>query len=319
MKLTCFVKPPEFRNRLMMMVGVLLKRLEKLISKEVRTDAVCCCRGNAWRSDKRGGKGIMESRLGRTELLLGSENMEKLKKARVAVFGVGGVGGYVVEALARCGIGTLDLIDNDEIAESNLNRQIIATVSTIGRPKVEVARDRVKEINPDCQVNARQIFFLPETAAEFDFPAYDYVVDAIDTVTGKLMLVECAKAAGTRIISSMGAGNKLDPTAFKVSDIYQTKVCPLAKVMRRELRKRGIKALKVVYSEEEPLTPGAGNAVRKQEGAGSISVERETGAEACASGSGSVRRKQTPGSIAFVPSVAGLILAGEVVKDLCGS
>ena len=198
----------------------------------------------------------MDKRLERTELLLGSKNIEKLKRARVAVFGVGGVGGYVVEALARCGIGTLDLIDNDEVAESNLNRQIIATVSTIGRPKVEVARDRILDINPDCRVNIHQVFFLPETADDFDFSEYDYVVDAIDTVTGKLMLVERAKAAGTPIICSMGAGNKLDPTAFQVADIYRTKVCPLAKVMRRELKKRGIDSLKVVYSEEKPLVPG---------------------------------------------------------------
>lgn len=240
----------------------------------------------------------MESRLERTELLLGRENMEKLQRARVAVFGVGGVGGYVVEALARCGIGALELIDRDEVAESNINRQIIATLATVGRPKVLAAAERVKEINPDCQVNARQIFFLPETAAEFDFSTYDYVVDAIDTVTGKLMLIECARKAGTPVISSMGAGNKLDPTAFRVADIYQTKVCPLAKVMRRELRRRGIDSLKVVYSEEEPLTPGAENAVQD--------------------GDGAFRRRQTPGSVAFVPSVAGLILAGEVVKDLCG-
>lgn len=241
----------------------------------------------------------MDKRLERTELLLGSKNIEKLKRARVAVFGVGGVGGYVVEALARCGIGTLDLIDNDEVAESNLNRQIIATVSTIGRPKVEAARDRILDINPDCQVNIHQVFFLPETADDFDFSEYDYVVDAIDTVTGKLMLVERAKAAGTPIICSMGAGNKLDPTAFQVADIYRTKVCPLAKVMRRELKKRGIDSLKVVYSEEKPLVPGGmGN------GNGELPVPPPG-------------RRQTPGSVSFVPSVAGLIIAGEVVKDLC--
>ena len=241
----------------------------------------------------------MDKRLERTELLLGSENIEKLKRARVAVFGVGGVGGYVVEALARCGIGTLDLIDNDEVAESNLNRQIIATVSTIGRPKVEAARDRILDINPDCNVNIHQVFFLPETADDFDFSEYDYVVDAIDTVTGKLMLVERAKAAGTPVICSMGAGNKLDPTAFKVADIYRTKVCPLAKVMRRELKKRGIDSLKVVYSEEKPLTPG---------GMGNRTGELPTPPPG---------RRQTPGSISFVPSVVGLIIAGEVVKDLC--
>lgn len=225
----------------------------------------------------------MESRFERTEQLLGSENMEKLARARVAVFGVGGVGGYVVEALARCGVGTLDLIDRDIVAPSNLNRQIIATVSTIGRAKVEAARDRVKDINPDCRVNIHETFYLPETADSFDFREYDYVVDAIDTVSGKLMLAEQARDSGTPLISSMGAGNKLDPTAFKVADIYETKVCPLAKVMRRELRKRGIESLKVVYSEEEPL-----------------------------------RRGSTPGSVSFVPSVAGLIIAGEVIKDLIG-
>ena len=226
----------------------------------------------------------MERRFERTEQLLGSENMKKLAGSRVAVFGVGGVGGYVVEALARCGIGTLDLIDNDIILPSNVNRQIIATVSTLGKAKVEAARDRVKDINPDCRVNIHKTFYLPETADGFDFREYDYVVDAIDTVTGKLMLAEQARASGTPLLSSMGTGNKLDPTAFKVADIYETKVCPLAKVMRRELRKRGIESLKVVYSEEEPL-----------------------------------RGERPPGSVSFVPSVAGLIIAGEVVKDLISS
>ena len=248
----------------------------------------------------------MDKRLERTELLLGSENIEKLKRARVAVFGVGGVGGYAVEALARCGIGTLDLIDNDEVAESNLNRQIIATVSTIGRPKVEAARDRILDINPDCQVNIHQVFFLPETADDFDFSEYDYVVDAIDTVTGKLMLVERAKAAGTPIICSMGAGNKLDPTAFQVADIYRTKVCPLAKVMRRELKKRGVKKLKVVYSTESPVKPLE-----------NMENSCKTG---CVCPPGTTHkctdRRAIPGSISFVPSVAGLILAGEVIKDL---
>ena len=237
----------------------------------------------------------MDKRLERTELLLGSENIEKLKRARVAVFGVGGVGGYAVEALARCGIGTLDLIDNDEVAESNLNRQIIATVSTIGRPKVEAARDRILDINPDCQVNIHQVFFLPETADDFDFSQYDYVVDAIDTVTGKLMLVERAKAAGTPIICSMGAGNKLDPTAFQVADISETSVCPLARVVRRELKKRGIACgVKVVYSKEPAIFP-------------------EDGSEKILPG-----KHRTTGSIAFVPSVAGMIIAGTVVKDIAG-
>lgn len=237
----------------------------------------------------------------RTELLLGKENVEKLKQARVAVFGVGGVGGFTVEALARSGIGTLDLIDDDVVAESNINRQIIALRSTVGRPKVQVAAERVKDIDPDCQVNIYQTFYLPETAAQFDFTKYDYVVDAIDTVTGKLMLVEQAKAAGTPIISAMGAGNKLDSTAFRVTDISKTKVCPLAKVMRRELKKRGIDHLKVVYSEEMPLTP-----INVQ----NTSEETET----ITPGHG---KRQTPGSISFVPSVVGLIIAGEVIKDIC--
>ncbi len=228
----------------------------------------------------------MEERLVRTEILFGSENMERLAKARVAVFGVGGVGGYVVEALARSGIGSLDLIDNDVVAQSNINRQIIALNSTVGRLKVEVARERILDINPQCQVNIYKTFYLPETAEQFDFTQYDYVVDAIDTVTGKLMLVEQAKRAATPIISSMGAGNKLDPTAFRVADIYATRVCPLAKVMRRELKKRGITELKVVYSEEQPLVSD-------------------------------MAERKSPGSVAFVPSVAGLIIAGEVIKDLC--
>lgn len=235
----------------------------------------------------------MEDWLARTGLLLGSEAVERLRRARVAVFGLGGVGGYVVEALARSGVGALDLIDSDVIAPSNLNRQIIATVNNIGKPKTEAAAERVREINPDCQVRQHRVFYLPETAADFDFREYDYVVDAIDTVSGKLMLAEQAAEAGTPVISSMGAGNKLDPTAFRVADIYETKVCPLAKVMRRELRKRGIGRLKVVYSEEPPLRPGAAAPERPDD-----------------------LRRQPPGSVAFVPSVAGLILAGEVIKDL---
>ena len=225
----------------------------------------------------------------RTVILLGKSAMEKLKNARVAVFGVGGVGGYVVEALARSGVGTLDLIDNDSVSESNVNRQIIALHSTIGRAKVDVAKDRVKDINPDICVHAHQVFYLPETADEFDFTKYDYVVDAIDTVSGKLALIERAKEAKVPVISSMGAGNKLDPTAFEVADIQKTSVCPLARVMRRELKKRGIDHVKVVYSKEEPLP--------------SPLQDEESG-------------KPIPGSIAFVPSVVGLILAGEVIKDL---
>lgn len=234
----------------------------------------------------------MENRFSRTEILIGTENMEKLKNARVAVFGVGGVGGYVVEALARSGVGTLDLIDDDKVSLTNINRQIIATTSTIGKYKVDVAKDRVLDINPEATVNIYKTFYLPETAEQFDFSQYDYIVDAIDTVTGKLQLVEQAEKSGTAIISSMGAGNKMDPTAFEVADIIQTSVCPLAKVMRRELKKRGIQKLKVVYSKEKALIP--------QE----IEEEEIHG------------KRQIPGSNAFVPSVVGLIIAGEVIKDI---
>lgn len=222
--------------------------------------------------------------------------MEKLKNARVAVFGVGGVGGYAAEALARSGVGSLDFIDNDTVSVSNINRQIIATEKTVGRSKVDVVRERALEINPEITVRAFQTFYLPETAGQFDFAQYDYIIDAIDTVTGKLALVEQAEKAGTPIICSMGAGNKLDASAFQVADIYETSVCPLAKVMRRELKKRGVKKLKVVYSKEKPLTP------RVPEG--KDGEEPPQG------------RRQTPGSVAFVPSVAGMILAGEVIKDL---
>ena len=225
----------------------------------------------------------------RTELLLGEQAMRNLARSRVAVFGVGGVGGYVVEALARSGVGALDLVDSDTVSPSNLNRQIIALRSTLGRYKVDVAAERVRDINPDCQVTVHKLFYLPETQDQFDFTRYDYVVDAIDTVTGKLALVEQARAAGTPIICSMGAGNKLDPAAFEVADIYDTSVCPLAKVMRVACRKRGIPHLKVVYSRETPV------AVRTVAADG---------------------RRAVPGSIAFVPSAAGLVLAGEVIKDL---
>ena len=227
----------------------------------------------------------------RTELLLGAGNMEKLKKARVAVFGVGGVGGYVVEALARSGVGRLDLIDRDTVSLTNLNRQIIALHSTIGKYKVDVAKERVLDINPEAIVNVYRTFYLPETAEQFDFTEYDYVVDAIDTVTGKLMLAEQAQEAGTPIISSMGAGNKLNAAAFEVADIYETSVCPLAKVMRRELKKRGIRRLKVVYSREIPMTQMVSEA-------------------------GEPSGRHIPGSVAFVPSVAGLVIAGEVIQDL---
>lgn len=272
----------------------------------------------------------MEDQFSRTELLLGSEAMERLSRARVAVFGVGGVGGYAAEALARSGIGTLDLIDSDKICLSNLNRQIYALHSTVGKYKVDVARERILDINPNASVNTYRIFYLPETASQFDFSQYDYVVDAIDTVTGKLMLIEQAKAAGVLVISSMGAGNKLDPTAFQVTDISKTSVCPLAKVMRRELKKRGISHLKVVYSEETPLTPVQSCqeetkqtwAEPEKEDAGNFRAgmqEKEDAGNFRMGISGLTKRRQTPGSVAFVPSVVGLIIAGEVIKDLMRS
>ncbi len=239
----------------------------------------------------------------RTELLLGSEAMRKLASCRVAVFGIGGVGGYVVEALARSGVGALDLVDNDTVSESNINRQIIALHSTVGRDKVDVAEERVLDINPDCRVTKHKCFYLPETAGEFDFTKYDYIVDAIDTVAGKLHLVEQAIAAGTPVISAMGAGNKLDASAFRVADISKTAMCPLAKVMRKELGKRGIKHLKVVYSEEKPLEPLPPDGTDMQQ---LLASETSEGSS----------RRSLPGSAAFVPSVCGLIIAGEVVKDL---
>ena len=223
----------------------------------------------------------MENRFSRTEALLGEQAMEKLKKARVAVFGIGGVGGHVVEALVRSGVGAVDIVDSDKVCLSNLNRQIIATESSIGKYKVDVMKERILDINPEAVVNVHKCFYLPETKDEFDFSQYSYVVDAVDTVTAKIQLVMEAEEAGVPIISSMGAGNKLDPTAFQVVDIYKTSVCPLAKVMRRELKKRGIKKLKVVYSREQPVVKNA-----------------------------------VPASVAFVPSVAGLIIAGEVIKAL---
>ena len=229
----------------------------------------------------------------RTRMLLGTEAVEKLQRARVAVFGIGGVGGYTVEALARSGIGALDLIDHDTVSVSNLNRQILATHSTVGLPKVEAAKRRILDINPDCVVRTHPVFYTPETAHLFDFTRYDYVVDAIDTVTGKLQLVEAARAAGTPIICCMGTGNKLDASAFEVADISKTTMCPLARIMRKELSKRGIRHLKVVYSREEALTP--------------------TGWEEEAAALG---KRQIPGSVAFVPGAAGLILAGAVIRDL---
>lgn len=232
-----------------------------------------------------------ENQFTRTELLLGVENLEILKQSRVAVFGVGGVGGFAVEALVRSGVGAVDLIDKDTVSISNLNRQIIATIDTIGREKTAVMKERIAAINPDCKVTVQNCFYLPETKDLFDFTEYDYVVDAIDTVTGKISLIMQAKEAGIPIISSMGAGNKLDPTQFEVADIFQTSVCPLARVMRQELKKRGIKRLKVVYSKEKPRKPEKG--------------EMDV-----------VTKKVSPGSVAFVPSVVGLIIAGEVIKDL---
>ena len=232
----------------------------------------------------------MLNEFSRTEMLLGVKAMEKLRHARVAVFGVGGVGGYVVEALARSGIGALDLIDNDTVAITNINRQIIATHDTIGRYKVDVAKERIRSINPECEVKTYKTFYLPENSEEFDLREYDYVADAIDTVAGKIALAVAAEKAGVPIISAMGAGNKLEPTMFEVVDIYKTSVCPLAKVMRKELKKRGVKKLKVVYSKEEPLTPETS--------------EEQTG------------KRQTAGSTAFTPSVVGLIMASEIIKDL---
>ena len=229
----------------------------------------------------------------RTEMLLGTRALERLQGARVAVFGLGGVGGYAVEARARSGVGSLDLIDNDTGSVSNLNRQILATHSTVGMRKVDAARQRVLDINPECQVRTYPVFYTPETADSFDFTQYDYIVDAIDTVTGKLALVEHARAAGTPIICCMGTGNKLDASAFQVADISKTSMCPLARVMRRELAKRGIRHLKVVYSQEEALPP--------------------TGWEEEAAALG---KRQIPGSVAFVPGAAGLLLAGEVIRDL---
>lgn len=270
----------------------------------------------------------MQEQFSRMEMLVGRAAMGKLAASRVAVFGVGGVGGYVVEALARTGIGALDLIDNDTVCLSNLNRQIIATHSTIGRYKVEAAKERVLDINPQAVVYAHRTFYLPETADQFDFSEYDYVVDAIDTVTGKIQLIMQAQAAGVPIISSMGAGNKMNPAMFEVADIYQTSVCPLAKVMRRELKKRGVKHLKVVYSKEEAMVPlqleetpeesteqmGAENTLMRQivsDGQNEINSQSGTNNQ-----TETVRKRQTPGSNAFVPSVAGLIIASEVVKDL---
>lgn len=238
----------------------------------------------------------MQEEFARTQMLLGKEALRKLSQVKVAVFGVGGVGGFAAQALARSGVGKIELTDSDTVALSNINRQIVAFHSTVGMYKTEVMRKMIEDINPEAEVTEKRIFFLPETADCFDFSSYDYVIDAVDTVSAKIQLAEMCNAAGVPIISSMGAGNKLDPTAFEVTDIYKTSVCPLAKVMRRELKKRGIGKLKVVYSKEPPLTPK------------SQPQEENNGSS----------RRQTPGSVAFVPSVAGLIIAGEVIKDLIG-
>lgn len=248
----------------------------------------------------------MLNQFSRTELLFGKEAMEKLAVSRVAVFGIGGVGGYTVEALVRSGVGAVDLIDDDKVCLTNINRQIYATRNTVGKYKVDVAAERIAEINPEAKVRTYKTFYTSETAEQFDFSEYDYIVDAIDTVTGKIALVLNAYSAHTPIISSMGAGNKVDPTAFEVTDIYKTSVCPLAKVMRYELRRRGIKKLKVVYSKEPPITP-----------VDDMAISCRTN---CICPPGTARkctqRRQVPGSNAFVPSVVGLIIAGEVIKDL---
>ena len=249
----------------------------------------------------------MLNQFSRTQLLLGQESMKKLAESRVAVFGIGGVGGYVCEALVRSGVGAFDLIDDEKVCLTNLNRQIIATRKTVGQYKAEVMAERIREINPDANVRIHKCFFLPENAREFPFAEYDYIVDAVDTVTAKLALVMKANELHIPIISSMGAGNKLDPTAFRVADIYKTKVCPLAKVMRIECRKRRIKKLKVVYSEEVPTRPIE-----------DMSISCRTHC-ICPPGAQHkcTERRDIPGSTAFVPSVVGLIIAGEVVKDLC--
>ena len=248
----------------------------------------------------------MLNQFSRTQLLIGEEGINRLKAAKVAVFGIGGVGGYVCEALVRSGVGAFDLIDDDKVCLTNLNRQIIATRKTIGKYKVDVMKERILDINPDADVQVHKCFFLPENAADFPFEEYDYIVDAVDTVTAKISLVMKAKELNIPIISSMGAGNKLDASLFKVADIYQTKVCPLAKVMRRELKKRGVKKLKVVYSEEQPMTPIEDMAISCR----SNCICPPGAAHKC------TERRAIPGSVAFVPSVAGLIIAGEVVKDL---
>lgn len=248
----------------------------------------------------------MLNQFSRTQLLFGADAMGKLAASRVAVFGIGGVGGYTVEALARSGVGAIDLIDDDRVCLTNINRQIVATRKTVGKHKVDVMEERILDINPGCKVRAYKCFYLPETKDQFNFSEYDYVIDAVDTVTAKISLIMQANEAGIKVISCMGAGNKLDPTAFEVSDIYKTSICPLARVMRRELKKRGVKKLKVVYSKEKALRPLE-----------DMSISCRTN---CICPPGAERkctdRRDIPGSVAFVPSVAGFILAGEVIKDL---
>lgn len=273
-----------------------------LLRKEYRTEILIQLTSE--RQTKR--KKYMLNQFSRTELLFGKAAMEKLASSRVAVFGIGGVGGYTCEALVRSGVGAFDLIDDDKVCLTNLNRQIIATRKTVGKYKAEVMKERMLEINPDVKVEIHKCFFLPENADEFPFEDYDYIVDAVDTVTAKLELVMKAKEKGVPIISSMGAGNKLDPTMFRVADIYKTKVCPLAKVMRRELKKRGVKKLKVVYSEEQPTRPIDDMAISCR----THCICPPGAKHKC------TERRDIPGSTAFVPSVVGLIIAGEVIKDL---
>lgn len=250
----------------------------------------------------------MNEQFSRTAMLLGEEGIKKLSDSKVLVFGVGGVGGFVVEGLARAGVGNIDIVDDDSVCLSNLNRQIIALHSTVGMDKVDVCRNRIKDINPECEVNVFKCFYLPETADQFDFKAYDYVIDAIDTVTAKIDIIVKCTEAGIPVLSSMGTGNKLDPTQIEVTDIYKTEMDPLAKVMRRELKKRGVRKLKVVYSREQALKPDYSFDSEKD----------EPSADAMESGRAG-RKKLPPGSISFVPSVAGLVIAGEVIKDIIGN
>ena len=269
----------------------------------------------------------MSEQFSRTELLIGEEAVKNLSDARVAVFGVGGVGGYVCEALVRSGVGCFDLVDSDTVALSNLNRQIIATHDTIGKYKVDAMRERMLSINPEVKVNVYRCFFLPENADEFPFQEYDYVVDCVDTVTAKIEIIMRAKQFGVPVISAMGAGNKLDPSRFRIADIYKTDVCPLAKVMRRELKKRSVESLKVVFSDEKPIKPGVtscsapDDAGVDKDKADKDKVDKDRLEGACEKtdeASNTKPRRSTPGSTAFVPAVAGLVLAGEIVKDLAG-